>query len=238
MYFFFHVFTGIVLGLLIGDILHDRRWILPCILGSFLPDLVDKPLGLIIFADSIADGRIFTHTLLAAGVLALLGLVIWKWQKTPVVLGIAAGVISHQVLDLMWGDPQNWLYPFFGPFGGGYPEAQILVLTFHELRNPFEMLLGLLFCAGVLLYLERARIRRAFSRHKDAWRGLLGAAAFLLAACAGVFIWAGLKHVRLPLTGWSRPEDYLIGGIVILLAGYLAWRWRRLVLESDPLYQR
>nr|WP_292468287.1 metal-dependent hydrolase [Methanolobus sp.] len=31
--------------------------------GSLLPDIIDKPIGRFLFADSIANGRIFAHTL-------------------------------------------------------------------------------------------------------------------------------------------------------------------------------
>jgi membrane-bound metal-dependent hydrolase YbcI (DUF457 family) len=238
MYFFFHLVTGTILGLLIGDILHDRRWVLPSIFGSILPDLIDKPLGHILFEDSIGFGRIFTHTLVAALVLVMLGLVIGEFLKTPIVTGIAAGVISHQVLDLMWRQPKNWFYPHFGPFQGRLTADYFFVLWDGELNNPLELILASGVCAGLVVFVYRDRVRQTFSRYKTAWRGLLGAVALLLCGCAGFLIWEGLKKQKLLWTGWTLPEEYLIGGTVILLAGCMVWRWRRVVQESDPLFHR
>lgn len=237
MYFFFHLFTGTVLGLLIMDILHDRRWVLPCIAGSILPDLIDKPLGHLLFEDSIGFGRIFTHTLLAVLVLVVFGLILLEWGKTPVVSAIAAGVISHQVLDLMWREPKNWLYPRYGQFQGKQTADFFFVLLNRELENPSEILLALLLVAGLILFVKRASLRHAFLGHRTAWRGLAGASAILLCGCAGFIIHAGLMKHLLPGTGWTRPEEYLIGGIVMVLAGFLLWRWGRLVLESGPLFR-
>jgi membrane-bound metal-dependent hydrolase YbcI (DUF457 family) len=236
MYFFFHLLTGIILGLLIGDILRDERWTIPCAIGAVLPDLIDKPLGLLLFGDSIGSGRVFMHTLLAALVLLIAGLVIWQWKKNPVVPGVAVGVISHQALDLMWRTPKVWLYPLYGPFHGKETADFFFVLALSELKNPAEIVLAFLGGAGVLLFVYRDRIRRTFSRHKRAWRGLFGAAALLLCGLGGFLFWEGLKKQKLFWTGWTRPEEYFIGGIVMLLAGYMVWRWRRLVLESDRRY--
>ena len=180
MYFFFHVFTGATLGLLIGDILRDRRWVLLCTFGAVLPDLIDKPLGLFFFQDSIGYGRIFGHALLAALVLLALGVMVWKWLKSPVVMGVAVGVVSHQVLDLMWREPQNWLYPFYGPFHGDLNAEFFSVLAIRELTNPFEILVALLLFVGVLLVVYRDDILKIFARHTTVWKWLMIAAAIVL----------------------------------------------------------
>ena len=49
-------FSFIALGTLL-----DIRLLL---LGSLLPNIIDKPLGQIIFRESLSNGRIFTHTFL------------------------------------------------------------------------------------------------------------------------------------------------------------------------------
>ena len=243
MYFFFHAFTGAVLGLLIGDILHDRRWVLLCTFGAVLPDVIDKPLGLLLFGDSMGYGRGITHTLMVALVLLLLGLIIWKWLESPIVMGIAVGVISHQVLDLMWQMPKYWLYPLYGPVQGGETAEFFFVLALSELNNPSEILLALLIFAGVLLVVYQDSIRSMFSRHTTAWRWLMTAAALILAGLsvvcflAGVLMWEGLKKQPLRWmgwTGWTLPEEYIIGGTVILLAAYLLWRGYRKVETKNP----
>jgi hypothetical protein len=241
MYFFFHVFAGAVLGLLIGDILHDRRWVLLCTFGAVLPDLIDKPLGLIFFESSIGYGRIFGHSLLAVLLLLVLGLVVWKWLKSPVVMGIAVGVLSHQVLDLMWREPENWLYPLYGPFHGDLTADFLSVLAIHEMKNPFEIFLALVLFAGVLLVVYRENIRQYFSRHATTSRWMMTTAALLVGgisvACgaAGVLLGTSLKKLTmkwLGWTGWGRPEEFILGAVVILMAAYLLWRWRLRVPET------
>ena len=243
MYFFFHAFTGAVLGLLIGDILHDRRWVLLCTFGAVLPDLIDKPLGLVFFEDSIGAGRIFGHTLLAALVLLVLGLIIWKWLKSPLVMGVAVGVISHQVLDLMWRMPKVWLYPLYGPFQGDETAEFLFSITLRDMKNLTEILLALLLFAGVLLFVYQDSIRSTFSRHTTASRAFMTAAALLLGSLsvlcclAGVLMWEGLKKQTLHWmgwTGWARPEEYIIGGTVFLLAAYLLWRGYRKIGKKNP----
>jgi hypothetical protein len=42
--------------------------------GALLPDLIDKPIGRVIFASTIANGRIIGHTLLFSLLIFLIGL--------------------------------------------------------------------------------------------------------------------------------------------------------------------
>jgi hypothetical protein len=42
-----------------------------------LPDLIDKPVGIILFQDVFASGRIFSHSLLFVGVLEVAGYYIY-----------------------------------------------------------------------------------------------------------------------------------------------------------------
>jgi len=44
------------------------------VIGALLPDLVDKPLGRVIFSSTLANGRIIGHTLLFSLILLLIGL--------------------------------------------------------------------------------------------------------------------------------------------------------------------
>ena len=43
------------------------------IIGSILPDLIDKPIGEILLAGSLSHGKLFTHSLLFILILFLLG---------------------------------------------------------------------------------------------------------------------------------------------------------------------
>ncbi|MFP3975182.1 MAG: hypothetical protein ACLFVK_03050, partial [Dehalococcoidia bacterium] len=44
------------------------------LIGSMLPDIIDKPLGIYIFTETFSNGRIYAHTLLFFLVLLLIGL--------------------------------------------------------------------------------------------------------------------------------------------------------------------
>ena len=74
MYFFFHLITGIILGLLISDFLKDQRWFIPCAIGAVLPDLIGKPIGYLLFPTTIGFGRIYSHTLLITILIMIYGI--------------------------------------------------------------------------------------------------------------------------------------------------------------------
>jgi inner membrane protein len=84
------------------------------LIGSELPDIIDKPIGHIFFADTFHNGRIFAHTLLFFLVLAVIGLYLYKRHKQVWMLTIAAGVFMHLLLDFMWQTPGTFFWPAYG----------------------------------------------------------------------------------------------------------------------------
>jgi membrane-bound metal-dependent hydrolase YbcI (DUF457 family) len=80
-------------------------------LGSILPDIIDKPLGLIVFGTP-AMGRIFAHTLLFLLALTALAIAL----RDVRIASISGGVLAHLVLDSMWKSPVTLLWPFLGNF--------------------------------------------------------------------------------------------------------------------------
>jgi LexA-binding, inner membrane-associated putative hydrolase len=80
-------------------------------LGSMLPDIIDKPLGLIFFGTP-AMGRTFAHTLLF---LILLGTAAY-YRHNMLLASLAGGVLVHLALDYMWASPQILLWPLLGGF--------------------------------------------------------------------------------------------------------------------------
>ncbi len=69
---------GITLGVYLGlgtfisrlRVIIDPRYLA---IGALLPDLIDKPIGRVIFASTLANGRIIGHTLLFTLLIALTG---------------------------------------------------------------------------------------------------------------------------------------------------------------------
>ena len=111
-----HLLFGLVLGLALARHLGDRRLIGFSALGAVLPDLIDKPVGHILLADSLDSGRIFAHGLLFLVLLLALGIAVERRQGSFALLAVAAGGLSHQVLDTMWTLPVTWCFPLLGPY--------------------------------------------------------------------------------------------------------------------------
>ncbi len=95
------------------------------VIGSLLPDIIDKPLGNIILNDVLDNGRIIGHTLLFAFVLASIGL--YKRR----VIYLAAGAFVHLLLDRMWGDPKTLLWPLLGGFERKNFQFTDLIASFY-----------------------------------------------------------------------------------------------------------
>jgi membrane-bound metal-dependent hydrolase YbcI (DUF457 family) len=137
MFFFGHV--GITLGLFYSlnrfSLKNDFWAVVPYIVvGSLLPDIIDKPLGRIIFAEAVGSGRIFAHTLLFATLLGLAGYYLYR-QGHPNLLIIAAASFCHLFEDSMWNSLEVLLWPLLG-FGfprdaisGSFLEYLIFIFT-------------------------------------------------------------------------------------------------------------
>jgi hypothetical protein len=108
-------------------------------LGSMLPDIIDKPLGQLLYG-SPAMGRTFAHTLLF--LLLISGLALYL--RDVRLASMSGGVLTHLILDSMWASPIILLWPLLGPF----PQAAHL-----EAWAYLEMLLGRL-SDPVILILE------------------------------------------------------------------------------------
>jgi inner membrane protein len=84
------------------------------LIGSMLPDIIDKPLGLIIFPQEIANGRIFCHSLFFLILITIVGLLILCNRGKFWLLTLAFGVSMHLILDQMWMMPRTFLWPLLG----------------------------------------------------------------------------------------------------------------------------
>lgn len=80
------------------------------LLGSLLPDAIDKPLGMLL-SDSLSYGRIYTHTLILPGVFGSLALFVYRRYSRTWLLALAAGTGAHLVLDSMWQSPEILFWP-------------------------------------------------------------------------------------------------------------------------------
>ncbi|MEI6105271.1 MAG: metal-dependent hydrolase [Methanothrix sp.] len=106
-------------------------------LGSMLPDIIDKPLGIIAFG-SPSMGRIFAHTLLFLVILSALCV----YSQDIRFISLTWGVLIHLSLDFMWNSPETLLWPLLGPF----PSVPLL-----NTMSYLEMLLSGLKNPGILI---------------------------------------------------------------------------------------
>jgi hypothetical protein len=84
------------------------------IIGSLLPDIIDKPVGIAFFPDSFSSGRIFCHSLLFIVPITLVGLYLYKrWTKTWLLV-LSFGSFMHLLLDRIWRAPATMFWPFYG----------------------------------------------------------------------------------------------------------------------------
>ena len=97
----------------------DYRFIL---LGSILPDLIDKPVGNIFFVQIFNNGRIFSHTLLFLLLAILIAILIFRTRMKLWGFCIAFGVLVHLLLDAMWLEPVTLFWPILGFSFYVYPE--------------------------------------------------------------------------------------------------------------------
>jgi inner membrane protein len=123
-------------------------------LGSILPDIIDKPLGLIIFG-SPSMGRIFAHTLLFLLLLTALSI----RSRDIRLISLTWGVLAHLLLDGMWKSPETLLWPLLGPF----PSAPLLdtlsylEMLMHGLNNPGILIPELAGLAYIIFFCHSRR---------------------------------------------------------------------------------
>lgn len=76
------------------------------LLGSILPDLIDKPLGAVLHLDA----RLWAHSILFLGGILLVSL----WPTLHGLRWVGFGDAVHLLVDLMWLQPMVALWPFLG----------------------------------------------------------------------------------------------------------------------------
>jgi len=107
------------------------------IVGSLLPDIIDKPLGLLVLPGVFGTGRLFAHALLFPLALTIAG--VWLHHKRGgcSLLVLAYGSVIHLLLDSMWRTPAILLWPLAGPMPrGGSPETWLARILETLLTNP------------------------------------------------------------------------------------------------------
>jgi inner membrane protein len=111
------------------------------LIGALLPDIIDKPAGLLVYGTIWC--RLFSHSLLFLALIAGAGFILYaRWHKNWLLV-LAFGVFMHLVLDEMWLDMHTLLWPAQGfsfpsvylpdPGQGTPPEQEMAKVLISEL---------------------------------------------------------------------------------------------------------
>ena len=95
----------------------DTRLLL---IAALLPDIIDKPLGLLLLKETLNSSRIFSHTLLFVILAAAVGLYLYRQRNRSWLLVLSFGILMHLILDQMWLAPETLFWPFSG---SGFEES-------------------------------------------------------------------------------------------------------------------
>jgi hypothetical protein len=139
------------------------------LIGSLLPDIIDKPAGQLFFRTTFGNGRIMAHTLLFLLLLDLTGLLLYRRRGRTWLLALAFGTATHLVFDQMWRQPRTLWWPAYGLT---FPRADLTNWfpgMLHALVANPALLASEVTGAAVLgllsLLLLRRKNVRAFLRH-------------------------------------------------------------------------
>ncbi len=97
----------------------DYRLVL---LGSMLPDMIDKPVGVYLFGGTFDNGRIFCHTLLSLLIVLSIGLYRYRRYAGTGMLALAFGYGMHLILDEIWNAPSTLFWPLLG---ASFPDSDL-----------------------------------------------------------------------------------------------------------------
>lgn len=92
----------------------DRMDLRFLMLGAVLPDLVDTPIGALVYPSTLTV-RLVSHTLLVAALVMVI--VVWRTRRgrpRKRWMPLAIGLLMHLALDAMWASPETLWWPFLG----------------------------------------------------------------------------------------------------------------------------
>ncbi len=105
--------------------------------ASLLPDIIDKPLGLVLFAPAFGSGRLFAHTIWFPVDLLAAGVLLHGFRGGRVLPVLAFGSGMHLLLDRMWRTPATLFWPLLGPFPqGSNPDQWLATIIRTLLTDP------------------------------------------------------------------------------------------------------
>jgi hypothetical protein len=109
-------------------------------LGAMLPDIIDKPLVLMLADKPVGSARFIAHSLIFIVVLILLGELYGIIFKRTGFLIVACASLAHIIEDLIWRTPKVLFWPYYNivlgyinpskpTFSSGYIENRVRIIT-------------------------------------------------------------------------------------------------------------
>ncbi len=224
MFIFAHVFIGALFGFILWHLTNERRAIPLCSAGSILPDLVDKPLGLL-FPAVLGGGRTVFHSLGIVFIILIVTLLVFQSNTRLSGAGVAGAVLLHQVFDEMWTLPATWYYPLFGPFQGMMIPDYIGTCFWFEITNPSEWL----FMIGTLIVLVQSYQGVTFVR-VPSLPDLMQKGAYVFVVpvfgCTGLYVVAAglLDPSGTSITPLYNPVTTVMAGLLLLIGAAILCR--------------
>jgi hypothetical protein len=116
--FFWHVGASLWLfRWIFKDPKVDVRYL---VLGALAPDLIDLPVGTILFADRFSTGELWGHSLAVPALyMTIVLLTTRRGRRRRAMMALGVGWLFHLLLDGMWANDEVFLWPFFGGISPG-----------------------------------------------------------------------------------------------------------------------
>jgi len=130
------------------------------LIGALLPDIIDKPTGLLFFRETLSNGRIFCHTLLFLILIILAGTYIYRRYQKTWLLVLAFGTFTHLIFDQMWRAPQTLFWPLFGFAFSSIDVSEWIPNMLHALMTNPSVYVPEAIGAASLVWFAQALVRR------------------------------------------------------------------------------
>jgi inner membrane protein len=130
------------------------------VIGSMLPDIIDKPVGQYFFRETFENGRIFSHTLLFLILVSVTGVIAYKRNKNVWGFSLAAGVLAHLALDSMWRAPGTLFWPLMGVDFGRIEVGDYAIFLFHEFVSELSVSIPEIIGFIIIIWFSVAVIRK------------------------------------------------------------------------------
>lgn len=130
------------------------------LIGSLLPDIIDKPVGTFFFRETLSNGRIFCHTLLFFILVTVSGIYLYRRYSKTWLLVFSFGTFTHLIFDQMWCTPRTLFWPLFGLSFERTDVSNWIPNIFHALLTNPVVYLPELVGAAILIWFTCLLFRR------------------------------------------------------------------------------